>query len=57
MRMKKNQSEKLRSRSVSQSDFVPLAGLTSKRFLMDLKIFWVQKKTDSIALIKNSSLF
>jgi len=57
MRMKKNQSEKLRSRSVSHSDFVPLAGLTSNQFLVDLKIFWLQKNTESKALIKNTSLF
>lgn len=40
-----------------KSFFEPLAGLTSNQFWMDFKIFWLQKKTDSIALIKNSSLF
>ena len=32
MRMKKNQSSKLRSRSVSHSDFVPSAGVEPAQF-------------------------
>ena len=37
MRMKKNQIEKLRSRSVSHSDFVPFKVELSHRFIEDLK--------------------